>query len=442
MHLAPGVLISSPTSGSGKTIISLGLIRAMLNAGLKVGSAKVGPDYIDPRFHEAASNRRSYNLDGWSMRPETLSFLTTKLATNLDILIVEGAMGLFDGAIRIGNLDDGSSACLAERMNWPVILVIDASSQAQSVAAIATGFRDFRPKLNFGGVILNRVASSRHEHLLTSSLKNAEIKVLGIVPRTPDLKLPSRHLGLIQATEHSNINQFIQKAAHIIDENLDIQVILGLASPTHIKSAATPKALLPLGQRIALANDPAFGFSYHHIIEGWRSLNAEILPFSPLANQAPPESCDAIFLPGGYPELNAGLLSTNTNFFNGLKIAANKGKVIYGECGGYMALGRSLTDINGTVYPMAGILGLETTFRNRKPTIGYRVAETLSQTPFGPKHIRVRGHEFHYAQVVSEVNGDKFFKMEDAEGQHVSSSGLRSGSVFGSFLHIVDLCES
>ena len=443
-EIAPGLVIAAPASGSGKTTITLGLLRAFRDAGLAVGSAKTGPDYIDPRFHAAASGRPCVNLDGWAMRAGLLDQLAARAAARLDLLIVEGVMGLFDGAARPGAAGNGSTADLAERMGWPVILVIDARAQAQSVAALARGFRDHRAALSLAGVILNRVAGVRHADLMKTALDDAGITVFGAVPRTRGMAVPSRHLGLVQAGEHADLERFIKETADTVAGVLDLPAIRRAAAVQRADagrlSHAAPRCppLAPLGQRIAVADDAGFGFSYAHVLDGWRAAGAEILSFSPLADAAPAVGADAVYLPGGYPELHAGRLAANATFLAGLRQAAADGKPVFGECGGYMVLGDVLVDGDGRAHEMAGLLGLESSFAAPALSLGYRLVRTLAPTPFGPTGTALRGHEFHYARVRRETGGDPIFEAEDAKGEGTGTHGLRQGSVFGSFLHLID----
>jgi cobyrinic acid a,c-diamide synthase len=436
---APGLMIAAPTSGSGKTTITLGLLRALRDSGVGVGSAKVGPDYIDPKFHAAASGRPCVNLDGWAMRPALLDGLASRAARDVDLLIVEGVMGLFDGAQVVGATSNGCTADLAERRGWPVILVIDARAQAQSVAALARGFRDHRPELNLAGIILNRVGGARHVRLLTSALDAVGIPVLGAIPRDTGLELPSRHLGLVQAVEHPDIESFINHAARTVADHVNLAAVRRAALQGRPSAPReTTQALSPLGQGIAIARDQAFGFVYPHLLDGWRAAGAEIKFFSPLANEAPWDAADAVFLPGGYPELHAGVLATNRTFLQGLRDAAKKGVAVYGECGGYMVLGDALTDAEGHSHQMAGLLAVETSFAKRSLSLGYRRARTLVATPLGPIGTEARGHEFHYATVSREADDKRLFGVEDAEGNDLGAVGLTRGSVLGSFMHLID----
>src|SRR3954454_20345724 len=328
---APGLILAAPASGSGKTVTVLALLRHFRNAGIDVASRKVGPDYIDPMFHAAASGRPCINLDPWAMRPETLAALAWE---NADLLIVEGVMGLFDGAAD----GTGSTADLAALTGWPVVLVLDVKSQAQSAAALVHGFATFRNDVPIAGVILNRVGSPNHEALLPTALTPLGIPVLGALSRLDALALPDRHLGLVPAGEHGELESFLDHAADAVGRHIDTAALQSLALPARLPASGKPTPLLPLGQRIAIARDAAFVFAYQHLLDGWRRQGAELLPFSPLADEAPSPSADAIYLPGGYPELHAGRLASPHLFLEGLRAAASRNTVIFGECGGYMAL--------------------------------------------------------------------------------------------------------
>ena len=434
---APGLIIAAPASGAGKTTITLGLLRAYRDRGVMTGSAKTGPDYIDPGFLSAACGASARTLDSWAMRPGTLDRLACEAVGGVELVIVEGVMGLFDGAPGPGASGDGSTASLAKRYGWPVILVIDATSQSQSVAALARGFRDHDVRVPFAGVILNRVASSRHERLLRTALESAAITVLGAVPRQAGLHLPSRHLGLVQAREHHALEDFIAAAAGVIAAGCDLDHIRHLARSRPVTARPTP-VLPPPGQRIAIARDAAFGFVYRHVLDGWRSMGAEILPFSPLADEAPP-SADAIVLPGGYPELHAGRIAANRTFLSGLRRAAAAGHCLYGECGGYMVLGDRLTDREGRHHAMAGLLGVASSFARAGLTLGYRRAQSLVATPFAGAGAAFRGHEFHHAVIEHEGGDAALFEITDSDGTVIGPAGLCRGSVFGSFIHLVDV---
>jgi len=364
-----GVLIAAPRSGSGKTMVTLGLLRALKRRGLSVQPFKCGPDYIDPAFHEAACGRPSYNLDSWAMRRET-AFALLGGAQGADFIVVEALMGLYDSVASAGQWGNGASADIAALAGLPVVLVLDISGQSQTAAAVARGFAGFRPGVEIAGVILNRVGSPRHERLARAGFDETGMRVFGAIPRNEAVKLPERHLGLVQAGELSGLSACLDALADLAEAHVDIEGVLkatpsppslsregrgslpaaastgelagtmAIASPLPSRERDRVRGLLPPppGQRIALAQDAAFSFTYPHLLKGWREAGAEILPFSPLADEGPSASADAIWLPGGYPELHAGRLASNTGFLKGVRSFAES-KPVHGECGGYMVLG-------------------------------------------------------------------------------------------------------
>lgn len=435
MNPPPTLVIAAPASGSGKTVLTLALLRCLHNRGVAVASFKVGPDYIDPAFHSAASGRACINFDSWAMRPETLAALAAELGGTADLIIGEGVMGLFDGAAS----GDGSTADLAAAMGWPVILVVDVRGQAASAAALVSGFAGFRANIQIAGVIFNRTGSAHHERLLRDAMAPLAIPVLGCVPRRAELTLPDRHLGLVQAGEHGDLESFLEAAARIVGDYVDIHALASLARSGRFDSASGPaQPLPPLGQRIAVARDAAFAFSYPSVLEGWQRQGSEILPFSPLAGEAPDGSADAIYMPGGYPELHAGRLAAATGFLDGLRAAAEGGASVYGECGGYMVLGEVLVDGDGVGHAMAGLLALETSFAEPRLHLGYRQVRLTAGCALGARDSAFRGHEFHYATILSENGAAPLFACRNAQNTDLGSVGSRSGTVMGSFVHLID----
>ncbi|HAA90870.1 MAG: cobyrinic acid a,c-diamide synthase [Rhodospirillaceae bacterium] len=437
--MSSGLIIAAPASGSGKTVITLGLIVALKRAGFDVAAAKVGPDYIDPGFLSAAAGARCLNLDPWAMRPQTLSGICARLGETAPLILCEGVMGLFDGATG----GSGSTADLASLTGWPVILVVDVRGQAASAAALARGFITFRNDIKFAGVLFNRTGGEGHcraiRHAMEESLP--EVPILGFLPRTADLALPERHLGLVQAREHDEIGTLLDRAGNLIEDNVDLAVVEKSARPTHSRQPSTSTPLPPLGQHIAIARDEAFSFAYDSVLDGWRRQDAELSFFSPLADEAPDDHADAVYLPGGYPELHADRLAENRHFRTGLEAAANRA-FIYGECGGFMALGTGLIDRHGARHSMAGLLPLETSFAKPKLHLGYRRAAAKSQTPLGPVGTRFTGHEFHYSTAQHPSgNAKALFACEDSSGIDVGTAGLVAGRVAGSFLHLIDQAQ-
>lgn len=431
--MTPGLMIAAPASGTGKTTVMLGLLRAFRDAGLSVQPFKSGPDYIDPAFHRAACGRASFNLDGWAMPAALLDTLGQRGA-DAELVLAEGSMGLFDGVAKPGATGMGSSAETAKRMGWPVILVIDVSGQAQSAAATALGFARYDPELRVAGVILNRVASPRHERLAKLGFEEVGLPVFGALPRRGDLVLPERHLGLVQAVEHPELDRLIGDYAAFLAAHVDLDAIRAAA---YGRSAPDTQATLPPppAQRIALAQDAAFSFVYPHMLEGWRAAGAEILPFSPLADEAPDASADLVWLPGGYPELHAGRLAAAETFRAGLAAHAAT-KPIHGECGGYMALGEALIDAGSVSHRMAGLLGLVTSYAKRKMHLGYRRATLLGEVAGMPEGAVLGGHEFHYSTVLEQPDSP-LAHVVDAQGDAVPETGSRRGDVTGTFFHLV-----
>ncbi len=421
-----GLILSAPASGSGKTTVTLGLLRALKRRGLKVRAAKSGPDYIDPRFHEAACGEPCFNLDAWAMSGARLA----ALAAGTGLLMVEGAMGLFDGAPPDGR---GATADVARVLGLPVVLVVDASRMAQSVGALASGFARYDRTVRVVGVILNRVGSDRHRRMLIQAVRQAGLPVLGALPRDQGLVQPSRHLGLVQAEERPDLEDFLERAADLTEQHIDLDALLHLAADLDRPPTGGPQ-VPPPAQRIAVAKDAAFAFAYPHFLSDWRQAGAEIAFFSPLDDEAVP-AADLTILPGGYPELHAGRLASARRFMDSLRKAAEWSE-IYGECGGYMVLGETLVDAEGVTHRMAGLLRLETSFATRKLHLGYRMVEALG----GPFPGRWAGHEFHYA-TTQRAGGDPLFKAWNAEGASLGPMGLRSGRVSGSFVHLIDRAD-
>jgi cobyrinic acid a,c-diamide synthase len=446
---ARAIVIAAPRSGSGKTTVALALIGSLARRGVAVRAVKAGPDYIDAAFHAAASGAPAHNLDSWAMPPPLLDTLMKEAAASADLLVIEGVMGLFDGIPGISGRT-GSTADLAVRFGIPVLLVLDASGQSQSAAALVRGFASHDPALRISGVVLNRVGSERHAQLVRDAITCLGVPVLGALPRGASLRMPERHLGLVQAREHDDLPARLERIVQASERYLDLDRIIAIASSPLIPAqagiqtgsplsrgrAGSGLPLPPPGQNIALARDDAFSFVYPHIVEGWRRAGAQILPFSPLADEAPPECCDCCWLPGGYPELHASALAAAGRFQAGLKEFA-KTRPVHGECGGYMVLGQGLEDAQGQRHAMVGLLGHATTFAQRRLHLGYREARVLCDSPIGRAGAIVRGHEFHYASLVEYGADDALVELSDGEARPLGRSGARRGHVTGSFFHFI-----
>lgn len=428
-RLACGLMVAAPRSGSGKTIVTIGLQRALARTGLVVRGAKSGPDYIDPAFHAVATGVPAVNLDGFAMPDDMIAGLAAQAASDADLIVAEGAMGLFDGA---AGARSGACADIARLLGWPVLLIVDASGAAQSVAAVAHGCATFPGASRIAGVIANRVASPRHARMVEAGFARVDLRLLGMLPVDARLDLPSRHLGLVQALETEAGR--IDAIADLIAKHCDLDAIRISATPTAAAPIAAP-TIRPPGQRIAIARDAAFTFLYPHLLEGWRRAGAEIRFFSPLADEPPPDDCSACWLPGGYPELHAARLAASSRFLRGLRRFAAT-RPVHGECGGYMVLGRTLEDAEGRTHAMAGLLPVATSFARRRLHLGYRRASWRADTGFaraGETHL---GHEYHYATIIAD-DGAPLADMADGANDPLPPAGHRNGNVSGTFFHLI-----
>jgi cobyrinic acid a,c-diamide synthase len=434
----PGLIIAAPASGNGKTTLTLALLAALRRRGRIVQPYKCGPDYIDPAFHAVAAGRASFNLDSWAQGRDRFDALLD-VAADADLSLAEGVMGLFDGVAAPGAWGNGSTADIAAATGWPVVLVLDVAGQAQSAAAVALGFARYRDDVAIAGVILNKVASERHGALVRDGFAQNGMTVFGAIGRDDTLTMPERHLGLVQAQEDPALVTRLAALADLVERDVDLASLEAAARPARRQpNAATPR-LAPPGQRIALARDVAFSFVYPHLVAGWRAAGAEIVAFSPLADEPPDPSCDVVWLPGGYPELHAGKIAAASRFADGIRAFAQT-RPVHGECGGYMTLGAGLIDAAGTRHAMLGLLGLETDFAKPRLHLGYRTATLLAPIPGHAAGRALRGHEFHYACAVAQPDRP-LAEIRDASGALVAETGGRRGRVTGSFFHLIDVAE-
>ncbi|HAE46773.1 MAG TPA: cobyrinate a,c-diamide synthase [Tistrella mobilis] len=423
----PAMLIAAPASGQGKTTVTAALARLHSRQGRKVRVFKCGPDFLDPMILQAASGAPVYQLDLWMVGLEQSRRLLWEAAAEADLILVEGVMGLFDGT--------PSAADLAREFGVPVLGVIDGSGMAQTFAAMAWGLANFQPDLGFAGVLGNKLGSVRHGEILRDSLPDS-LHWYGGLPRSTDMELPSRHLGLVQAAELPDLLARLDAAADALEQSSGAPLPEPVSFPVPSAEALQP---LLAGVRIGVARDQAFAFVYQANLALLQEMGAELIFFSPLTDETLPE-VDSVYLPGGYPELHAGRLATGRAWVRGLVAARDRGAVIFGECGGYMALGQGLTDADGRDWPMAGLLGLSTSFAARRLHLGYRLGRMVA----GPLEGRLwRGHEFHYATITAERGDPLWSSVEDATGAAVEGAqGLRAGRVAGSFLHLIAAGQS
>ena len=428
--MADGLIIAAPRSGSGKTLLTLGLVAALRDRGLAVAPAKTGPDYIDTAILARVAGRAAVNLDPWAMAPARLRQLAAAHAATAELLLVEGVMGLFDGAAD----GRGSTGDLADLLDLPVVLVVDAERQSQSIAPLVAGFANWRKGVRIAGVIINRVASMRHERMLRAALVETGIPVLGVLPRREALLIPERHLGLVLPDEIAAFDEVVAAASEAVSEFIDLPALLAIAAPVAGATGPLSGRLPPLGQHIAIARDAAFGFLYPHWLTDWQAQGAQLSFFSPLGDEPPTADADAVFLPGGYPELHAATLADADRFKAGLAAAARRGALLYGECGGFMVMGESLTDKAGVTHAMAGLLPVATRIDRPKRTLGYRRLVHASPLPW-PE--RLYGHEFHYS-AARQSRLPPLFAATDALGEALPPMGARIGNVMGSYAHVID----
>ena len=425
-----GVIITGLASSTGKTLTTLGLLRALKNQSIAVSAAKTGPDYIDPGFHEAASGQVSVNLDGFAMTPQMLAYLAARQPG--DLLVIEGVMGLYDGGA-------GSAVSLAQHLHLPLILVMDCRGQAETTGALAAALKErlAEDSVDLAGVILNRLSSARHGNLIAQHCADLGIPVMGRLFNRDDINMPSRHLGLVQSFDlaaQGELDRLLEIAGQMMAEGLDLASITAAAKP--MTPPPHPKeALPPPGQRIAVAYDAAFGFAYAHLLQGWQRRGSEVQVFSPLADETPHPEADFVFLPGGYPELHIDALTAARNFRKAMTNAAERNIPIYGECGGYMVLGQRIIDAKGQPAPMLGLLDLETSFAHPKRVLGYRhLTQINTALPFWPE--QMKGHEFHFTTAIS-AKGQPLFNARDKDGKDLGDIGLVQGRIAGSYAHII-----
>lgn len=417
-------LISAPSSNSGKTTLTLGLLRALKNRGLDVQPFKCGPDYIDTMHHSTAAGRLSVNLDTFMGSASHVRALYAARAAQADVRVAEGVMGLFDGADKM----QGSSAEIALLLDLPVVLVINAASMAYSAAPLIYGFKNFHPGIRLVGVIFNYVNTNSHYRFLQDACADAGVEALGYLPKNADLHIPSRHLGL-HITADTDYEQIITKLAEVIPETVDLDRLLAVTA-TAIQSDSAgikdgfPKPDRP-GLRITIARDEAFSFLYHQNTESLRAFGT-ISCVSPLHDAALPPT-DLLYLPGGYPELFARQLSENASMLASIAAFCEKGGAAYVECGGLMYLGKSITDADGRIFPMAGVLDCETTLEASRMTLGYRKMHWDG--------MEIRGHEFHYSNFKSHRMQAADALLTNARDIPVDTQFFRKNNTFASYTH-------
>jgi cobyrinic acid a,c-diamide synthase len=436
-HSLPRVVLAAPSSGSGKTTVATGLMAALTARGLAVSPHKVGPDYIDPGYHSLATGRPGRNLDAFLCGPERLPGLLLHGAAGADVAVVEGVMGMFDGAAGRGEF--ASTAHVAKLLRAPVVLVVDASSQSRSVAALVHGFASWDPEVRLGGVILNRVASDRHEELLRDALETGGgVPVLGAVRRSAQVVTPSRHLGLIPAVERdADALRAVRDMGELVRAGLNLEAFLALArsappidaepwdAEAEIAALGGPLTGRPV---VALASGAAFSFSYAENAELLAAAGAEVAPFDPLRDEKLPEGTSALVIGGGFPEVYAERLSGNTALRESVRALAASGAPLVAECAGLLYLARSLDGA-----PMCGVLDAEARMTERL-TLGYREAVALSDSPLAAAGTRLNGHEFHRTVCEPADGPAPAWGWRSPTGPR--TEGFTSPTLHASYLHL------
>ncbi|MYC35765.1 MAG: cobyrinate a,c-diamide synthase [Chloroflexi bacterium] len=444
--MTPTVVVAGVRSGVGKTTIATGIMGALTRRGFAVQPFKAGPDYIDPSYHQVACGVPSRNLDTWLLPHPTVLELYAKASARRQISVVEGVMGLFDGHSSLD--EEGSTAQLAKLIGAPVILVADASKVARSVAAEVLGYQRFDPALNVAGVILNGVASDRHLEFCKPQIEaTTGLPVLGYLPRRPEFEQPERHLGLIPTVEGTVARQWYDALIAQIEETIDVGRIAELAGMVAPPAPSAHPELVegrhpqvypsepqPKRAVIAVAQDKAFNFYYQDSLDLLEAWGAEIVPFSPLEDASLPEGAGGVYLGGGFPEMFAAELSANRPMLDSIRQAAERDVPIYGECGGLMYLGRSLTGFDEVAYPMAGLIPAVSAMSQSRLSLGYREVEARADGPLLPAGQQVRGHEFHWSTLEQPPqDGESVYRVVNQGGR---PDGFRAGSVWGTYVHV------
>ncbi|WP_188562566.1 cobyrinate a,c-diamide synthase [Hymenobacter frigidus] len=417
-------LIAAPSSGSGKTTLTLGLLRALRNRGLTVQPFKCGPDYLDTLHHGTAAGVPSLNLDTFMASEAHVAETYARYAAPADVAVVEGVMGLFDGADRMR----ASSAAVAELLDLPVVLVVNAKAMAYSVAPLLFGFKNFYPGIRLVGAIFNFVNSASHYQFLRDACQDVGVEALGYLPYNPQVAIPSRHLGL-SIDAGIQYEAIIGQLADMLPQTVDLDRLLEITRGAAPVPAAVPAPVVPTDRprRFAVARDAAFTFTYHQNLQVLAQLG-EVTYFSPLTDAALPPATDLLYLPGGYPELLAEGLSRNAAMRASVAAYCQRGGATYAECGGLMYLGQTLTDAQGRTFPMAGVLPCTTSLENSKLTLGYRTAQWNGMT--------LQGHEFHYSHLTELKEVLSGARVTNAKGVEVPAKVYRQHNTIASYLHL------
>ncbi|MFB5266813.1 cobyrinate a,c-diamide synthase [Paenibacillus enshidis] len=458
-HVRRRLVIAGTGSGAGKTTVTLGLMRAFAERGLKVQGFKCGPDYIDPTYHTAVTGIASRNLDSWMTSGDYVLNLFNHASADADISIIEGVMGLYDGKDPRSNT--GSTAEIAMITGSSVVLVVDVRSMARSAAAIVLGYQRLEPKLQIIGVIVNRCGSRGHYEIVKAAIEQeCGVPVLGWLPRDEELDIPERHLGLVPAIERGELEPLFRRAAERIREGTDLDRLWELAGSIALPesmalsasvsadhpasppaasqmSAMRPPAVSVRDQPvIAVARDAAFNFYYEDNMELLRRAGAELVYFSPLAGEGIPARTSGLYLGGGFPEEYAAAISVNQAFLNGIRQAAASEMPLFAECGGYMVLAQTLTDRAGEVHAMAGIIPAHVRMQEKRAALGYREAKAVRDCLLLEQGETIRGHEFHYSVMSFDGQSPILHAYETKGMRGITTEGYAQGNILAGYTHV------
>lgn len=433
-ELSKGFVVAGPASGVGKTTVALALMSALRRRGLTVQPFKCGPDFIDGGHHARVCVRPVRNLDGWMLTPDANREIFYRAATNADVCVIEGVMGLFDGVD--GASETGSTAEIAKLLRLPVVLVVDASSAARSVAALVHGFETFDPDLKLAGVIFNKVAGEAHYRLLRDALVNrCSATLLGCLPRDERIQIPERYLGLFTAGENLLPESALALLGELAENNIDLEKLLGCACSLRFPVDQTD-SISGAAVRVGIARDRAFCFYYEDNLDALKAAGAEILQFSPLDDPCLPEGIDALYLGGGYPELWAAKLAANRGMLASVKRFADRGSPVYAECGGLMYLAKEIVTRDGSAFPMAGVLPLRVQMTDRLVKFGYTEVSFTADCLIGGAGGRARGHSFHCSRILDLGPVKYAYRVRNSLTGHEEPEGLRVGNVLASYIHL------
>jgi cobyrinic acid a,c-diamide synthase len=445
-----GLIIAGTHSGVGKTTISLGIMAALKKRGFRVQPFKVGPDFIDPGYHFLATGNKSRNLDSWMLSREYLFSTFCRNMEDKDIGLIEGVMGLFDGYE--GKTEEGSTAQVAKWLNLPVILIVDVRSMARSAGALVYGFENYDQRLNIAGIIFNRVGSKTHFQWLKEGVeKRCKAEILGFIPKDEEIKIPERHLGLITATENPLSQDFLHILIRLVESHINLDRILhivgfsrekennfkeDLNSNSYLDGVTTGQSS-SISPKIGVAYDEAFCFYYEDNFDILKNLGAELVFFSPLKDAKLPKNIEGIYLGGGYPEIFAEKLAANKSLKREIRGFAERGGIVYAECGGFMYLTEGIIEFEGKKHEMVGIFPTHAKMLKKLSALGYFIVEVTEDNILARRGDSIRGHQFRYSEIEKmPLKIKRTYLVRKREEGKPEEEGYLYKNVLGSYIHL------